>query len=52
MKNHKKLVAFEKSIKASKKACQKWGIDYKRNPYCIGIKGNYAKELLNFKYVR
>ena len=34
-KEHKKLVKVTKGMKASKKACQKFGMNYKENPYCF-----------------
>ena len=50
---HKQLVEVSKSMKASKKACQKYGMDYKQNPYCLGIHGNYARELYScLKYIK
>ena len=50
---HKKLVEATKSMKASKKACQKLGMNYKENPYCLGLHGNYAREIYPcLKYVK
>ena len=52
-KEHKKLVKVTKGMKASKKACQKFGMNYKENPYCLGLHGNYAKEIYPcLKYVK
>lgn len=52
-KEHKKLVEVTKSMKASKKACQKFGMNYKENPYCLGLHGNYAREIYPcLKYVK
>lgn len=44
-RKHRELVRFEKSIKTSKKGCQKFGEDYKLNPYCVGVHGNHAEDL-------
>ena len=44
-RKHRELVRFEKSMRASKKACQKYGADYKLNPYCVGLHGNHAEDL-------
>jgi hypothetical protein len=50
--DHKELVMFQKKLKNSKRWCQKFGLNYKENPYCIGVKGNYARELYpHLKYV-
>jgi len=52
-KEHKKLVEVNKSMKASKKACQRLGMNYKESPYCLGLNGNYARELYPcLKYVK
>ena len=52
-KEHKKLVKVLEGMKASKKACQKWGMNYKESPYCLGLSNNYAKELYPcLKYVK
>lgn len=49
---HKKLVYVEKILKKSKRACDKWGIDYKTSPHCVGLHGNiYAQIDPNMKYV-
>lgn len=44
-KQHKKQVEFEKGIKAAKRACQRWEINYKENPYCLGVPGNHTKDI-------
>lgn len=52
-KKHKRQTEFEKGIKSSKRACNKWGINYKENPYCVGIPNNRAKEIYPcLKYVK
>lgn len=51
-RDHKKLVIFQEKSKKSKRGCQKFGLNYKENPYCIGVKGNYARKLYpHLKYV-
>ena len=45
IKRHSELVKYHRNMKASKKSCQRLGINYKENPYCIGLNNNYAKEL-------
>lgn len=29
--------------KHAKRACERWGLDYKKNPYCIGMLGNNSE---------
>jgi len=50
---HKKLVSCEKSMKASKKGCQRLGENYKESPYCLGLHNNYAEKLYpDLKWVK
>lgn len=44
-KEHKKLVYAQISSKKSKRACQKWGMNYKESPYCLFEHDNYARTL-------
>lgn len=42
-RKHKELVKIQKMQKHAKRACERWGLDYKKNPYCIGVLGNNSE---------